>query len=178
VQQFLAKHAGDVTGTLSGFDRLVFRGTLRMLAHRGGMMHYLQAVRVLLKDFAGHAETLTRRLKDASEDLAKRTLRPILYLPSSAIDKADKAREIARADGIEQGLICILTAVEPCQSYEIVRDRNTKTIELEPRHRKCLHFYHYQVHPIFGFMHARIQTWFPFAIQICLNGWGGSPRRA
>jgi len=170
VQQFLAKHAGDVTGTLSGFDRLVFRGTLRMLAHRGGMMHYLQAVRVLLKDFAGHAETLTRRLKDASEDLAKRTLRPIIYLPSSAIDKADKAREIARADGIEQGLICILTAVEPCQSYEIVRDRNTKTIELEPRHRKCLHFYHYQVHPIFGFMHARIQTWFPFAIQICLNG--------
>jgi hypothetical protein len=30
--------------------------------------------------------------------------------------------------------------------------------------------YHYQIHPIFGFMHARIQTWFPFAVQICLNG--------
>ena len=39
-----------------------------------------------------------------------------------------------------------------------------------PRYRKCLHLYHYQVHPVFGFMHARIQTWFPFAIQICLNG--------
>jgi hypothetical protein len=51
-----------------------------------------------------------------------------------------------------------------------VRDRNAKTIELEPRHRKCLHLYHYQVHPTFGFMHARIQTWFPFAVQICLNG--------
>ena len=170
MERFLSKHAEDVTGTLSGFDRLVFRGTLRMLAHRGGMLHYLHAVRVLLKDFAGHAEALTRRLKDASEDMAKRTLRPIIYLPSSAISKEDKAREIARADGIEQGLICILTAVEPCLSYEIVRDRNTKTIELEPRHRKCLYLYHYQVHPTFGFMHARIQTWFPFAIQICLNG--------
>ena len=72
MEQFLAKHADHVTGSLSGFDRLVFRGTLRMLAHRGGMMHYLQAVRVLLKDFAGHAEALTRRLKVASEDLAKR----------------------------------------------------------------------------------------------------------
>jgi hypothetical protein len=41
---------------------------------------------------------------------------------------------------------------------------------LYPRHRKCLHLYHYQIHPTFGFMHARIQTWFPFAIQICLNG--------
>ena len=170
MEQFVSKHAEDVTGTLSGFDRLVFRGTLRMLAHRGGMLHYLYAMRVLLKDFAGHAEALTRWLKDASEELAKRTLRPIIYLNSSAINKEDKAREIARADGIEQGLICILTAVEPCLSYEIVRDRNTKTIELEPRHRKCLHLYHYQVHPIFGFMHARIQTWFPFAIQICLNG--------
>jgi hypothetical protein len=26
------------------------------------------------------------------------------------------------------------------------------------------------MHPTFGFMHARIQTWFPFSIQICLNG--------
>ena len=65
MEQFLSKHANDVTGALSGFDRLVFRGTLRMLAHRGGMMHYLQAVRVLLKDFAGHAEALTQRLKCA-----------------------------------------------------------------------------------------------------------------
>ena len=36
--------------------------------------------------------------------------------------------------------------------------------------RKCLHLYHYFIHPVFGFMHARIQTWFPFSVQICLNG--------
>ncbi len=170
MEQFLAKHADHVTGTLSGFDRLVLRGTLRMLAHRGGAMQYLYAVRVLLKDFAGHAAALTRRLKDASEELAKRTMRPIVYLNSTAINKEDEARKIARADGIKQGLICILTVVEPCLSYEIVRDRTSKTIELEPRHRRCLFLYHYQIHPIFGFMHARIQTWFPFAIQVCLNG--------
>jgi len=29
---------------------------------------------------------------------------------------------------------------------------------------------HYAVHPVFGFLNARIQTWFPFSIQICLNG--------
>jgi hypothetical protein len=34
VAQFRSKHAGAVIGTLSGFDRLVLRGTLRMLAHR------------------------------------------------------------------------------------------------------------------------------------------------
>ena len=51
-----------------------------------------------------------------------------------------------------------------------MRNRASQHIEIEPRHRKCLFLYHYQIHPQFGFMHARIQTWFPFAIQICLNG--------
>ena len=30
--------------------------------------------------------------------------------------------------------------------------------------------YPYSLHPTFGFMNARIQTWFPFNVQICLNG--------
>ena len=51
-----------------------------------------------------------------------------------------------------------------------MRDRASKRIEAEPRYRKCLHLYHYQIHPRFGFMSARIQTWFPFRIQICVNG--------
>jgi len=87
VEQFLSKHTGAVIGVLSGFDRLVFRGTLRMLAHRAGMVAYLWAARVLLKDFASHAEALTRQLKEASEALAQRTNRPIRYLPSSASSK-------------------------------------------------------------------------------------------
>jgi hypothetical protein len=149
---------------------LVFRGTLRRLAHRAGMMTYLWANRLLLKDFGGHAEELSRRLKDASEAAAHETGRPIRYLASSAVNKEAIAREIARADGIEHGLICILTAVEPCWSYEIVRNRAIKRLELQPRRRKCLHLYHYRIDPVLGFMNARLQTWFPFSIQVCLNG--------
>jgi hypothetical protein len=170
VEQFVAKHAEHVIGTLSGFDRLVFRGTLRMLAHRGGLMTYLWHVGVLLKDFGEHAQLLTEQLRDASTSLARRLARPVQYLASAAIDKEAIARKIAEADQIKRGLICILTAVEPCLSYEVVRNRTNQHIEIEPRRRKCLFLYHYQVHPRFGFMHARIQTWFPFAIQICLNG--------
>jgi hypothetical protein len=170
VEGFISKHAGDVIGVLSGFDRLVFRGTLRMLAHNLGMMRYLWAMQVLLKDFAGHAEAVTKQLRQASEADARNIGRPIRFMPSSATSKEDTAREIARQDGIEQGLICILTATEPCLSYDIIRDAEAKRLQLLPRHRKCLFLYHYQIHPIFGFMHARIQTWFPFPIQICING--------
>ena len=37
VQQFVAKHAEHVIGTLSGLDRLVFRGTMRALCSRSGL---------------------------------------------------------------------------------------------------------------------------------------------
>jgi hypothetical protein len=170
VESFISKHSHAVIGTLSGFDRLVFRGTLRFLSHSAGMKSYLWTMRVLLKDFAAHAQELTQRLRAASEALARRTGRPVRYLASSSTNKEEIARAIAQPDGITEGLICILTAVEQCQSFEVVRDRAAKALRLEPRHRKCLFIYQYQIHPIFGFMHARIQTWFPFAIQICLNG--------
>jgi len=170
VEGFVSRHASAVIGVLSGFDRLVFRGTLRLLAHRGGMMNYLSSVGVLLKDFGAHVNAMSDRLKTASQATALRTGRPVMYLASSASDKEQTAREIAAREGIDRGLICILTAVEPCLTYEIVRKRDAKVLDLEPRRRKCLHLYHYQIHPLFGFMHARIQTWFPFAIQVCLNG--------
>jgi hypothetical protein len=170
VQQFVAKHAEHVIGTLSGFDRLVFRGTMRALCSRSGLMSYLWAVQVRLTDFAAHAVKLTAQLKEASLLLARQSGRPVRYLDAAASSKEDIARQIAARDHIEQGLICVLTAVEPCWSFEIVRDRTSKRIEAEPRYRKCLHLYHYQIHPRFGFMSARIQTWLPFRIQICVNG--------
>ena len=77
MEQFLSKHANAVIGVLSGFDRLVFRGTLRMLVQHSGMRRYPWAVGVLLTKFGSHAEGLTRQLKEASEELARRTHRPI-----------------------------------------------------------------------------------------------------
>ena len=157
-------------GTLSGFDRLVFRETMRALCSRSGLMAYPWAVQVRLTDFAAHALKLTEQLKDASLSLARQSGRPVQYLTSAASNKEDVARQIAAADHIKHGLIWVLTAAEPCWSFEIVRDRASKRIEAEPRYRKCLHLSHYQIHPRSGFMSARIQTWFPFRIQICLNG--------
>jgi hypothetical protein len=65
VQQFVANHAEHVIGMLSGFDRLVFRGTIRALSNRSGLMSYLLAVQVRLTEFAEHVVKLTEQLKDA-----------------------------------------------------------------------------------------------------------------
>jgi hypothetical protein len=73
-------------------------------------------------------------------------------------------------DQITQGLICVLTCVEPCQSFSIRSDRQTKKLVLEHQRRKCLHVYFYFVDRDFGLMHVRLQTWLPFNIQVCING--------
>jgi hypothetical protein len=55
-------------------------------------------------------------------------------------------------------------------SFDIHKNREKKVLELVARERKCLWIYHYMFHPLLGFMHARIQTWLPFTIKICING--------
>jgi hypothetical protein len=170
MHEFIAKYQPQILGVLSGFDRLVFRGTLRALAHVDGMKQYLWTNQVLLKDFGVHVEQVSDRLKDASTAAARHARRPVSYLASAATDKEAVARQIAAQDRITEGLICVLTAVEPCWSYEISRNPATKKLDLVARPRKCLFLYHYAIHPRWGFMHARIQSWFPFPIQVCLNG--------
>lgn len=170
MEQFIKKYDEQIIGVLTGFDRLVIRGTLRSLAVTTRMLDYLSAMGVLLKDFGAYVEEQTTILKEASYEAANRLDRPIKYLESSQISKETIAREIAERDGITDGLICILKTIELCMSFQIYRDKEKKKLELKPHRRKCLHLYHYWIDPIFGFMNARIQTWFPFNIQVCING--------
>jgi MmyB-like transcription regulator ligand binding domain len=156
--------------SVAAFDRLVFRGHLRSIGHPRGMMTYLWFNQILLKDFGDHVAHVTERLKEASLAEAKAYERPVKYLNSGQADKETIAREILAQDGIRSGLVCVLSCLEPCWKFEIHRSQHTKKLELQLRSGKCLFLYHYQIHPVFGFLNARIQTWFPFSIQICING--------
>lgn len=170
MDSFIQRYDDQVTGQLSGWDRLVFRGTLRMLCFVDGMSGYLSRAGVLLKDFGEHAQAMTGHLIEASLAAAEEAGRPVEYLASPKVRKDQYAQNILLDDSIEDGLICVLTCVEPCKTYEIYRNRDKKILELKPRMRKCKFLYHYWIDPRFGFMSARIQTWFPFSVQVCING--------
>jgi hypothetical protein len=167
---FLSKFAAVVRGVLNGFDRLFFSGTLRNLVRPHGLENYLWAQRIPFKDFDTHSREVSARLEEASLRHARHLGREIRYLNSAQHRKEDIARAIAARDGIREGLICVLRSIDPCMSFDIRKNRPTRKLEIHYRQRKCLHLYHYQIHPVFGFMHARIQTWFPFRIYVCLNG--------
>lgn len=170
MNSFIHKHQPDVIGVLSGFDRLVFRGTLRALSYVDGMARFLSAMGVLLKDFGAFAETVSQRVKQASLAAAERAGRPVLYLSSAARRKDQLARDLAARDDIDDGLICVFKTVEPLFGFDIFRNRDKKKLELVMRQRKCLYLYHYIAHPIFGFIHVRLQTWLPLQVQVWING--------
>jgi hypothetical protein len=170
VKDFLARHASKVTGVLSGFDRIVFRGYLRSISYAKGFETFLVCQGVLLKEFSRYVRETSVRLKAASLASAEEQQRPPKYINSGSVSKEGEARRILAKDPVDDGLICVLTCVEPCLTYEIHKSNERKRLELRPAVRKCTHVYHYFLDPKYGFMSARIQTWFPFNIQICLNG--------
>ena len=169
MQRFLQRFALLVAGTLSGFDRLVFKGRLCPLYWPEGMNRLLRANHVLHKEFKQYAKEVTARVVETSGVPQAKVQGRYRYLNSSKIDKEQAAREFACKRGRKTGPVCILGCLEPCWTFDWVTDGDGgSTIRGEPG--KCLHLYHYCQHPTFGWLYVRLQTWFPFEIQVGLNG--------
>jgi hypothetical protein len=130
MEAFIQKYQKNVTGVLSGWDRVRLRGMQRILANVGGMMSYLSHVGVWLKDFGAFVERTCLQVRQASEQAARRLDRPVQYLFSSALDKYQEAQNIARRDQVQGGLVCVFSCVEPCLAYQVRPDRATKMISL------------------------------------------------
>jgi len=161
-ESFLSRFGQKITGVLSGFDRLLFRGSLRLLFQPNSMESYLATCGILIKDFGVFSEKITKRVKALAYAAAEQQGRPVQYLNRADVSKEEMARQIAARDGIKSGRIALFTAVRS--------DRQTKEIHLALEMRKCTHLYHYYLHPQFGLMHVRVQSWFPFSVTVCLNG--------
>ena len=130
MKSFLQRHAAKITGVLSGFDRLRLRGTIRWLANCPGMLVFLSSVGVLLKEFKAYALDVTSTVRQRTQELAVRSGRKVIYLESSLFSKEEVARAIAKSEGIREGLIAVLSCVEPCWTYTVGPSRESKLLEL------------------------------------------------
>lgn len=170
MQSFVQRFGSSIHGVLSGFDRVRFRGTQRLLANLRGLASYLALHHVLLKEFKPFAQEATERIKAAVTAQAAALGRPVVYLHGQGRRKEDLAREMARKYRVREGLVGILSAVEPCRSFTVGPNRATKKLELRQQPTKCLHYYHYWLDPRLGLCHLRLQTWLPFTAFVCVNG--------
>ena len=172
---FVDLHGESITGVINTFDRVIFKGHLNGFFPDGAFGRYLSRRSVLLKDAGRFFEAETQRIRDHVVSLAATAERPVEYLAHasthrSGTSKEARARAIAERDGVTQGLVCVLSVLEPCRSFAVAPNRQTRRLEVVRRPRKCLHYYLYLIDPEFGWMHVRLQTWAPYEIQVYVNG--------
>jgi hypothetical protein len=168
----LVQKFGDVVkGILSGFDRIVFKGTILPLAYGEGAMRFCGLNRICNKDFKRWAIAQTGLVVDSAQDYAHAQCGcGIEAIRSSKIRKEELARKRQRELGKDSGLIGVWSAVESCWSYRAQYSAQAGYPLLRREWMKCKHLYFYFAHPRYGFMNVRLQTWFPYHVQIALNG--------
>ncbi len=163
---FVQKHQARIIGQLSCFDRVIFKGYLP-LCQPGAMEAFLCKKGVLLKDFKSFAVATSEAVKQHGLAIARQAGRPYIHL-NRPHRKEEEVAAIIRRDHLTQGLICVLGTVEQCSSFKLrYGDNRPKLISAYPR---CLCLYFYFIDRRYGLMHVRLQTWFPFVIQVYLNG--------
>jgi hypothetical protein len=169
-KSFIDQFGSLIQCVLGGWDRLRFHASLRPLFSPQWMRTYLCAAKVRLTDFARHAQELTHRLQQQAQAAAASAGRPYQFLRSSKLSKEQLIEDIAQRDRIRSGLIAVLGAVEPCLAMTVRGARDRQWLQPVREQRKCLHLYHYYEHPVLGRCHVRLQTWYPFSVDVCLNG--------
>ena len=168
MRSFLRRFADVVVGVLTGFDRVVFKGRLPQLYSPEGMNCYAAANHVSRLGFKKHAKEVTQHVLEASLVESAKAAGRFHYLGSGRVSKDEAARAIRERHPIDQGLAALLQCVEPCWTFDTQSiDRRLTIVGAAG---KCSALYHYYVHPRFGWMYVRLQTWFPFEVQIGLNG--------
>lgn len=162
---FEVVHRDQLQGTLTCVDRLIIHGHLSRLWFPNHMAYLLNGLGVhIARDFGRFVKQASSKVIARAEALAKKADRPFIYQDRVVHGKDDLARQIAARDGVKEGLICVFSTVEPAMCFGLVGGA------IRPRLRKCLHLYFYVIDRELGVIHIRLQTWFPFQIQVYLNG--------
>jgi len=166
MDRFIMQHRDRIVGSISCFDRVIFKGHLP-ISYAAGLERFLDGFGLKLKEFKDFAVGVADRLTRDAKTIAARAGREYRYL-NGVRRKEELARSLAQEHGIQRGLVCVLGTVEPVQGFRIVHGDGRPHLRAE--RRKCLVHYFYLLDPDLGFMHVRRQTWFPFTMQVYVNG--------
>jgi hypothetical protein len=163
---FLVKHADKVSGVLSCFDRVIFRGYLP-LSYPQGLEGFLFQQKVLLKDFRTYAPQVAERVKQHVKDLVAQAGAPFRHLSRKEPMEA-QARRLAQETGLREGIVCGFSQLETCRTYSFQGGKDRPRLKKD--YRRCLVLYVFLMHAVLGLIHVKIETWFPLTMQVYVNG--------
>ena len=115
-------------------------GTLPKVCYAKGMTSYLYERKIRIFDYPKFAEPFRDALRGNAERLAAENGIEIEFLRKRNVRKEDRVKEILVERGDYPGLVCILSAMEPCSTDKPVRPktaplntpRNTQPSALPP----------------------------------------------
>jgi len=167
---FNNKYQHDILGTSSCFDRVILKGSIIPISYLKGLGQFLSANNILLKDFLQYAKGLAEILKENAKSIAEEEGVQYIYFNNSNANKEKYIESKIKERGNHPGLVAVISSLEVDNSFDIFRNKETHKLELVQRKRKCLHIYFYFIDELLGLCHFRVQTFFPFKVQIYFNG--------
>jgi len=171
MKKLIERFSSLVKGSISGFDRIVFKGFILPLMSASGAMQFCGAKHILNKNYKKWMIEQSAYLTESANQYGKENCgRGIIPISTWRIRKEELARQRQESEQIESGLIGIWSCLESASSYRARYCERSGYPQLRNYQTRCKHLYFYFDHHEFGFMNIRLQTWFPYHIQICLNG--------
>lgn len=168
---FLQKFPEKIKSYIYGFDRIVFKGSIRRLMYTAGAAFFFMSRNVLNKDYKTWVMAQSKQIVDAAEAYARKECGCRISPISSCHERKEKiAHERQQEFGVQRGLIGVWSCLEACSTYHAYYDAKAGFPQLRMEYSRCKHLYFYYDHPDYGFLSVRLQTWFPFGIQIAING--------
>src|SRR5499427_4171426 len=168
LSRFVTKFTSLIVAVLSCFDRVIFKGHLPISngpALEGFVDHVLKIRRCDFMAFAERqSETLVDRAKRAAEEAG------VEYRFLKGSHRKDRlVDEILRQrSDLVEGLIAVFCCMECCPSFKLVYGQGRPRLVNARRQQRVLYFYF--LDPQLGLIYVRLTTWFPFTIQVYVNG--------
>lgn len=163
ISRFTQKFADAILSTLNCHDRVIFKGYLPYF--RDDDLHRLSdwELRMRRKDFVPF-------LEDRSEELvahAKQMAGEHYQYFESKPDKETLIRKKIQQRGVTEGLVAVLCCKETCRGVKLRHGEGKPTLSFTQRPQRVL--YYYILDPDFGLIHVRVQTFFPYTVQVYVN---------
>lgn len=164
---FLNKFANVIVTILGCFDRVIFKGHLPFYddKHLNDFVDFNLKMR--RKDFLPWLEKHSQRLVDHGKTLAEQAGRPYVYRQGK-FKKEKFIQELIRTDGLSEGLVAVLCVQETCRTVALKYGKKRPWLSFKRRPQRVV--YYYFLDREFGLMHIRLETWFPYGIQVYVNG--------
>jgi hypothetical protein len=171
VELLTERYKDQIAGVLSCYDRIIIQGTVPGWCYASGMTDYFYIHQIRIFDYPKWAEPLRDALRKNMEQVAADNAIEIEFVRSAKkLRKENRVKEILVKRGEQPGVVCILSAMEPCGSYKPWHDKKNHKTYLKPDDGKCLHYYIYLIDEDLGLCSLRVPTWCPFRLQFYCNG--------